>query len=70
MWLPYSGAVLMKLDMRWVTVLCLLLSFGGFLLCIADQEKFFLFLSADCGCRHVFLVDLFKGRCAWPDQSE
>jgi len=31
MWLPYSGAVLMRMDMRWVTVLCLLLSFGGFL---------------------------------------
>jgi len=31
MWLPYSGAVLMKIDIRWVTVLCLLLSFGSFL---------------------------------------
>ena len=38
MWLPYSGAVLMKMDMRWVTVLCLLLSFGGFL-CVLRIRK-------------------------------
>ena len=31
MWLPYAGAILLKTDMRWVTVICLLLSFAGFL---------------------------------------
>jgi hypothetical protein len=31
MWLPYSSTILMKMDMRWMTVLCILLSFGSFL---------------------------------------
>jgi hypothetical protein len=31
MWLPYAGAILLKTDMRWITVICLLLSFAGFL---------------------------------------
>ncbi len=41
MWLPYSGALLLKLDMRWVTVLALLLSFGGFLFILRIRKNTF-----------------------------
>jgi hypothetical protein len=41
MWLPYSGALLMKMDMRWVTVLCLLLSFSSFLYVLRIRKNSF-----------------------------
>lgn len=41
MWLPYSGAVLLKLDMRWITVLALLFSFAGFLFILQIRKNSF-----------------------------
>ncbi|MFI5124052.1 MAG: hypothetical protein ACHQDF_01930 [Chitinophagales bacterium] len=41
MWLPYSGALWLNLDMRWMTVLTILLSFGGFLFILRIKKKAF-----------------------------
>jgi hypothetical protein len=39
MWLPYSGAVMFHFDMRWVTVLALLLSFGSFVFVLRIRKN-------------------------------
>lgn len=39
MWLPYSGALLLNLDMRWVTVIAILFSFAGFLFMLRIRKN-------------------------------
>ncbi len=39
MWLPYSGALLLHLDMRWVTVMTILLGFAGFLFTLRIRKN-------------------------------
>jgi hypothetical protein len=39
MWFPYSGALLLNLDMRWITVIAILLSFTGFLFILRIRKN-------------------------------